>query len=105
MWPFWWKGASGFSARSTAEEVTRGIDGTALTAIVTGLLLLHPNDFQLFYDLGLLQFILFPQFNFWVFDSAHELIQQKSLLWYLLMDERIKLFLMEYIQTACKNIS
>ncbi|KAG7615595.1 Short-chain dehydrogenase/reductase SDR [Arabidopsis thaliana x Arabidopsis arenosa] len=36
MWPFWWKGASGFSARSTAEEVTHGIDGTGLTAIVTG---------------------------------------------------------------------
>ncbi|XP_010422095.1 PREDICTED: short-chain dehydrogenase TIC 32, chloroplastic-like isoform X2 [Camelina sativa] len=36
MWPFWWKGASGFSARSTAEEVTHGIDGTGLTAVVTG---------------------------------------------------------------------
>ncbi|TKY45221.1 Short-chain dehydrogenase TIC 32 [Spatholobus suberectus] len=35
----WWlgkKGASGFSASSTAEEVTQGIDGTDLTAIVTG---------------------------------------------------------------------
>ncbi|KAI4370282.1 hypothetical protein MLD38_018649 [Melastoma candidum] len=30
------KGASGFSAGSTAEEVTQGIDGTGLTAIVTG---------------------------------------------------------------------
>ncbi|VVA36550.1 PREDICTED: short-chain dehydrogenase, partial [Prunus dulcis] len=30
------KGASGFSASSTAEEVTEGIDGTGLTAIVTG---------------------------------------------------------------------
>ncbi|XP_061988052.1 short-chain dehydrogenase TIC 32, chloroplastic-like isoform X1 [Rosa rugosa] len=30
------KGPSGFSASSTAEEVTRGIDGTGLTAIVTG---------------------------------------------------------------------
>ncbi|KAL6182208.1 hypothetical protein ACLB2K_043631 [Fragaria x ananassa] len=30
------KGASGFSASSTAEQVTRGVDGTGLTAIVTG---------------------------------------------------------------------
>lgn len=30
------KGASGFSSTSTAEEVTQGIDGTGLTAIVTG---------------------------------------------------------------------
>jgi WW domain-containing oxidoreductase len=37
MWIFGWKGPSGFSARSTAEEVTQGIDGTALTAIFTGL--------------------------------------------------------------------
>lgn len=36
MWIFGWKGPSGFSASSTAEEVTQGIDGTALTAIVTG---------------------------------------------------------------------
>ncbi|KAK9927169.1 hypothetical protein M0R45_024368 [Rubus argutus] len=33
---FSWKGPSGFSASSTAEEVTHGIDGTGLTAIVTG---------------------------------------------------------------------
>ncbi|KAG4991526.1 hypothetical protein AAZX31_09G124200 [Glycine max] len=38
----WWpfsrkeKEGSGFSSSSTAEEVTEGIDGTALTAIVTG---------------------------------------------------------------------
>ncbi|KAJ4705995.1 Short-chain dehydrogenase TIC 32 chloroplastic [Melia azedarach] len=35
----WWlrrKEQSGFSASSTAEEVTEGIDGTGLTAIVTG---------------------------------------------------------------------
>ncbi|XP_065862941.1 short-chain dehydrogenase TIC 32, chloroplastic-like isoform X2 [Euphorbia lathyris] len=37
MWIFGWKGPSGFSARSTAEQVTQGIDGTALTAIVIGL--------------------------------------------------------------------
>ncbi|CAI0476202.1 unnamed protein product [Linum tenue] len=36
MWIFGWKGPSGFSARSTAEEVTEGIDATGLTAIVTG---------------------------------------------------------------------
>ncbi|KAF7828264.1 short-chain dehydrogenase TIC 32, chloroplastic isoform X9 [Senna tora] len=36
MWMFSWKGPSGFSATSTAEQVTHGIDGTALTAIVTG---------------------------------------------------------------------
>ncbi|XP_042507553.1 short-chain dehydrogenase TIC 32, chloroplastic-like isoform X2 [Macadamia integrifolia] len=38
MWPFNRKGPSGFSASSTAEEVTQGIDGTGLTAIVTGAL-------------------------------------------------------------------
>ncbi|KAL6174716.1 hypothetical protein ACLB2K_051362 [Fragaria x ananassa] len=36
MWIFGWKGPSGFSARSTAEYVTQGIDGTGLTALVTG---------------------------------------------------------------------
>ncbi|PPS06688.1 hypothetical protein GOBAR_AA13953 [Gossypium barbadense] len=36
MWIFGWKGPSGFSASSTAEEVTQGIDGSALAAIVTG---------------------------------------------------------------------
>ncbi|KAL9675779.1 hypothetical protein QQ045_003985 [Rhodiola kirilowii] len=36
MWFFWGKYASGFSAYSTAEEVTLGIDATNLTAIVTG---------------------------------------------------------------------
>lgn len=36
MWPFSRNGASGFSASSTAEEVTVGIDGSGLTAIVTG---------------------------------------------------------------------
>ncbi|KAH1230675.1 Short-chain dehydrogenase TIC 32, chloroplastic [Glycine max] len=36
MWPFSRKGASGFSSSSTAEQVTEGIDGTGLTAIVTG---------------------------------------------------------------------
>ncbi|KAK6925837.1 Short-chain dehydrogenase/reductase SDR [Dillenia turbinata] len=36
MWLFNRKGPSGFSASSTAEEVTDGIDGTGLTAIVTG---------------------------------------------------------------------
>ncbi|KAK9265364.1 hypothetical protein L1049_003514 [Liquidambar formosana] len=36
MWIFGRKGRSGFSACTTAEEVTCGIDGTGLTAIVTG---------------------------------------------------------------------
>ncbi|XP_021765076.1 short-chain dehydrogenase TIC 32, chloroplastic-like isoform X1 [Chenopodium quinoa] len=36
MWFFGGKGASGFSSSSTAEQVTNGIDGTDLTAIVTG---------------------------------------------------------------------
>ncbi|XP_022735863.1 short-chain dehydrogenase TIC 32, chloroplastic-like isoform X1 [Durio zibethinus] len=36
MWLFRRKAASGFSASSTAEEVTQGIVGTGLTAIVTG---------------------------------------------------------------------
>lgn len=36
MWRFNSKGASGFSSRSTAEEVTEGIDRTGLTAIITG---------------------------------------------------------------------
>ncbi|XP_038708400.1 short-chain dehydrogenase TIC 32, chloroplastic-like isoform X2 [Tripterygium wilfordii] len=36
MWLFSSKAPSGFSASSTAEEVTEGIDGNGLTAIVTG---------------------------------------------------------------------
>ncbi|XP_065869478.1 short-chain dehydrogenase TIC 32, chloroplastic-like [Euphorbia lathyris] len=36
MWLFSRKGASGFSPSSTAEQVTQGIDGSGLTAIVTG---------------------------------------------------------------------
>ncbi|KAA8522420.1 hypothetical protein F0562_013219 [Nyssa sinensis] len=36
MWIFGRKGPSGFSGSSTAEDVTKGIDGTGLTAIVTG---------------------------------------------------------------------
>ncbi|GLU21120.1 hypothetical protein SLE2022_372820 [Rubroshorea leprosula] len=36
MWLFNRKGPSGFSPSSTAEEVTHGIDGTGLTAIVSG---------------------------------------------------------------------
>ncbi|KAD4384684.1 hypothetical protein E3N88_24852 [Mikania micrantha] len=36
MWIFGRKGESGFSASSTAEEVTDGINGSGLTAIVTG---------------------------------------------------------------------
>ncbi|WOL10546.1 hypothetical protein Cni_G19304 [Canna indica] len=36
MWSLNRRGPSGFSSSSTAEEVTEGIDGTGLTAIVTG---------------------------------------------------------------------
>ncbi|KAK1372299.1 short-chain dehydrogenase TIC 32, chloroplastic-like [Heracleum sosnowskyi] len=36
MWIFGWAGPFGFSGKSTAEQVTQGIDGTGLTAIVTG---------------------------------------------------------------------
>ncbi|XP_074333759.1 short-chain dehydrogenase TIC 32, chloroplastic-like [Apium graveolens] len=36
MWIFGLNGKSGFSARSTAEQVTKGVDGTGLVAIVTG---------------------------------------------------------------------
>ncbi|XP_071919380.1 short-chain dehydrogenase TIC 32, chloroplastic-like [Coffea arabica] len=36
MWIFERKTPSGFSANTTAEQVTQGIDGTGLTAIVTG---------------------------------------------------------------------
>ncbi|KAL1828371.1 short-chain dehydrogenase TIC 32, chloroplastic [Daucus carota subsp. sativus] len=36
MWIFGIKGKTGFSSNNTAEEVTEGIDGTGLTAIVTG---------------------------------------------------------------------
>lgn len=36
MWIFGFNGESGFSARSTAEQVTNGVDGTGLVAIVTG---------------------------------------------------------------------
>ncbi|GJU61322.1 hypothetical protein Tco_1243157, partial [Tanacetum coccineum] len=35
MWLFGRPGPSGFSANSTAEQVTDGIDATGLTAIVT----------------------------------------------------------------------
>lgn len=36
MWIFSWRGPTGFSASSTAEEVTRGIEAYGLTAIITG---------------------------------------------------------------------
>ncbi|KAL8253760.1 hypothetical protein R6Q59_031981 [Mikania micrantha] len=36
MWILSWKGATGFSASSTAEEVTCGIEAHGLTAIITG---------------------------------------------------------------------
>nr|CAB3500225.1 unnamed protein product [Digitaria exilis] len=36
MWWFYRKGPSGFSGASTAEEVTAGVDGQALVAVITG---------------------------------------------------------------------
>lgn len=36
VWPFTRKGASGFSASSTAKQVTDGIDANGVTAVVTG---------------------------------------------------------------------
>lgn len=36
MWVFGIRGKSGFSSNNTAEDVTKDIDGTALTAIITG---------------------------------------------------------------------
>ncbi|PWA35886.1 NAD(P)-binding Rossmann-fold superfamily protein [Artemisia annua] len=36
MWMFGKKGESGFGSKSTAEDVTQGINGSGLTAIVTG---------------------------------------------------------------------
>ncbi|KAI3943740.1 hypothetical protein MKW98_004245 [Papaver atlanticum] len=41
MWLFNRKGPSGFSFSNTAEDVTHGIDGTGLTAIVTVVLVLR----------------------------------------------------------------
>lgn len=37
VWVLGCKGESGFSAKSTAEDVTKGVDGTGLTAIITGI--------------------------------------------------------------------
>jgi hypothetical protein len=53
MWPFHRKGPSGFSSSSTAEEVTQGIDGTGLTAIVTG-----PSIDRLFFLFSFLREVL-----------------------------------------------
>ena len=36
MWWFYRKGPSGFSSASTAEEVTAGVDGRGLVAVITG---------------------------------------------------------------------
>ncbi|KAJ0775229.1 putative very-long-chain 3-oxoacyl-CoA reductase [Helianthus annuus] len=38
-WLIAFKGKSGFSAKHTAEQVTKGVDGHGLTAIVTGIFL------------------------------------------------------------------
>lgn len=49
MWIFGWKGPSGYSSRSTAEQVTQGIDGTGITAVVTGLSFSSPG-FSFFFN-------------------------------------------------------
>jgi len=36
MWWFYRKGPSGFAGASTAEEVTAGVDGRGLVAVITG---------------------------------------------------------------------
>uniref|UniRef100_A0A0A9GRX5 Uncharacterized protein n=1 Tax=Arundo donax TaxID=35708 RepID=A0A0A9GRX5_ARUDO len=36
MWWFYRRGPSGFSGASTAEEVTTGVDGHVLVAVITG---------------------------------------------------------------------
>lgn len=48
MWLLGFKGPSGFSARSTAEQVTDGIDGSGLTAIVTGFVSIFSSGLLLF---------------------------------------------------------
>ena len=63
MWWFSRKGPSGFSASSTAEEVTQGIDGTGLTAIVTGH---NPSGLIFFFLLLLLIIILGKKSEIWV---------------------------------------
>ena len=50
MWPFYRKGPSGFSSSSTAEDVTQGVDGTGLTAIVTGPCFVFVFFFSLNFD-------------------------------------------------------
>ena len=46
-WLIAFKGKSGYSAKNTAEDVTKGIDGHGLTAIITGIFL------YIYYFLGL----------------------------------------------------
>ncbi|GJM91388.1 hypothetical protein PR202_ga07752 [Eleusine coracana subsp. coracana] len=36
MWWFYRRGSSGFSGASTAEEVTAGVDGRGMVAVITG---------------------------------------------------------------------
>ena len=49
MWRFGGKGESGFCAGNTAEQVTDGIDGSALTAIITGLYRASPVGFTILF--------------------------------------------------------
>ena len=81
MWLFSRKGASGFSGSSTAEEVTQGIDGTGLTAIVTG----HISS-------G-----LFFGFVFWSFDI---ILRKKNEIWVSFFLELLLL----YYQSIVENM-
>ena len=54
------KGAFGFSASSTAKEVTQGIDGTRLTSIVTG------NTFIFFFYFSTFFYAVWVMMNVWV---------------------------------------
>lgn len=53
-WLIAFKGRSGFSASNTAEDVTKGIDGHGLTAIVTGFFFYLKYYFQYLKFVGLL---------------------------------------------------
>ena len=61
MWPFYRKGPSGFSSSSTAEDVTQGVDGTGLTAIVTGpcfFFFFFPLNFDVIKNIGFFFFLI-----------------------------------------------
>lgn len=58
MWPFSRKGPSGFSSSSTAEDVTQGVDGTGLTAIVTGPFFFTPLNFDVIKNVGFVFYLI-----------------------------------------------